>query len=98
MLCWFTKNGTVANMTKGTCNRGRLGEHARMVLKYTRVEKKCLICGYDLHVDVCHKKDVQDFLDTDLVKDINNPDNLVYMCKNHHWEFDNDYISLNLEY
>lgn len=57
-------------------------------------DMKCKICEYDLHVDVCHIKDVQDFPDDALIREINHIDNLVALCKNHHWEFDNGYLSL----
>lgn len=56
--------------------------------------KKCLKCGYDKHIDICHIRDVKDFPDSALIKEINDLSNLVALCKNHHWEFDNGYLQL----
>lgn len=54
----------------------------------------CYVCGYDYHVDVCHIRDIKDFpLDT-LLSEINHIDNLVALCKNHHYEFDHGHLSL----
>lgn len=64
--------------------------------KYIKSGKsmQCYVCKYDLHVDVCHIKDVKEFPDDALIKDINHIDNLVALCKNHHWEFDNGHLSI----
>lgn len=50
---------------------------------------KCQICGYDKHVEVAHKRAVSSFTDNSTAKEINDPSNLVGLCPNHHWEFDN---------
>lgn len=57
-------------------------------------DMNCKVCQYDLHVDVCHIKDVKEFPETALIKDINHIDNLVALCKNHRWEFDNGHLKL----
>lgn len=54
----------------------------------------CKVCGYSLHVDICHVRDVKDFPEEALVRDINALSNLVALCKNHHWEFDNGHLCL----
>jgi len=53
----------------------------------------CAVCGYDLHVEVCHIKDIKWYPDDTLVAVINHLDNLVALCKNHHWEFDSGHLS-----
>lgn len=55
---------------------------------------KCKVCSYDLHVDICHIKDIKSFPSSASIADINNVDNLVALCKNHHWEFDNGHRNL----
>lgn len=55
---------------------------------------KCFVCGYTRHVQVCHKKAVSDFDDKALIKEINDIDNLVALCPNHHWEFDKKILKL----
>lgn len=56
--------------------------------------RACLVCGYSLHVDVCHRRPVADFPSVATISDVNDPSNLVALCKNHHWEFDNGHLSL----
>lgn len=56
---------------------------------------KCAVCGYDKHVEICHKKAIKDFPDTALLSEINSTDNLIALCPNCHWEFDNKLLSIN---
>jgi len=72
----------------------RINSHARKVYKESGKPYVCNYCGYSLHVDICHIKDIKEFPDEALVKDINDPNNLVALCKNHHWEFDNGYLDI----
>ena len=55
---------------------------------------KCIICGYDKHVEIAHIKAVSEFEDNALVSEINHPDNLIGLCPNHHWEYDNGLLKL----
>lgn len=66
-------------------------------LTYFRNNKvyECEYCGYDKHIDVCHIIDVKDFPLETLVVVVNDINNLIGLCKNHHWEFDHGYLSLN---
>lgn len=59
-------------------------------------EMSCMVCGYDAHVDICHIRAVADFPDTATVAEMNAPSNLIALCKNHHWEFDNNLLVLQL--
>jgi len=54
----------------------------------------CHNCGYDKHVEICHIKPIRDFLPTDKVGDVNNLNNLIQLCPNCHWEFDNNLLTL----
>lgn len=54
---------------------------------------KCLLCGYVKHVDVCHITPISAFDDFAFIADINALSNLIALCKNHHWEFDNNQLS-----
>jgi hypothetical protein len=56
--------------------------------------KACVVCGYSLHFDVAHVKDVQSFCETTAISEINNLNNLKALCKNHHWEFDHGLLSI----
>lgn len=51
--------------------------------------KECVNCGYIKHIEVCHIKAVSEFSDDTLIKEINNLNNLIALCPNCHWEYDN---------
>lgn len=57
--------------------------------------KPCYFCGYSKHVELCHIKPISKFNPTDKVKDVNSYENLIQMCRNCHWEFDNGYLFLD---
>lgn len=61
---------------------------ARSWLKHL-AESPCCRCGYDKHVELAHIKAVTDFTDDDLLRDVNSEDNVIPLCPNCHWEFDN---------
>ena len=97
------KSGTIGERTKGElfksrknwqCARSAIRRHAEKIFDTSNVEHKCLICSYNKHVEICHKKSVSDFSDDTLIKVINDISNLVPLCRNHHWEFDNDLLIL----
>lgn len=52
--------------------------------------KECFYCGYIKHIDVCHIRDISDFPDDTLIKEVNHIDNLIALCPTHHWEFDHN--------
>jgi hypothetical protein len=51
--------------------------------------RKCSKCGYSKHLEICHIKPIQDFDEDTPIAVINSLDNLVALCPNCHWEFDN---------
>lgn len=57
-------------------------------------DKICAACGYDTHVEVCHIKPISSYEPETAVADINHPENLIYLCPNHHWELDNGVLKL----
>lgn len=54
----------------------------------------CRSCGYDKHVEVCHIKPIKDFNHDTMLSVINSVSNLVLLCPNCHWEFDNGLLKL----
>jgi hypothetical protein len=58
--------------------------------------KECVICGYDKHFHVCHIKPISSFTEDVPVSTINNLNNLIALCPNHHWELDNGTLTLGL--
>lgn len=77
--------------------RAVLRKHAHYVFNKHTTKKECLVCGYSNHVEVCHIKSVSAFSDDDIIRDINSVENLVGLCPNHHWEFDNGKIDISRE-
>ena len=57
---------------------------------------KGAICGYDKHYEIAHIKPVSDFEDDALITEINSIDNLIALCPNHHWEFDNGLLNIGI--
>ena len=74
--------------------RAVIRKHAHYVYWNTQNEKKCFVCGYSKFIEVCHIKSVSSFDNDAKVRDINNSNNLVGLCPNHHKEFDNGLIEL----
>lgn len=54
----------------------------------------CISCGYDRHVEVCHKTPIKAFSLQAKISEVNHPDNLILLCPNCHWEFDNGMLNL----
>lgn len=52
----------------------------------------CQFCNYKLHVELCHIKSIASFPDSATLGEVNHPDNILVLCRNHHWEFDNKYL------
>jgi transposase-like protein len=72
-----------------------IGDNARKKYKNALKYRKCNCCHYDKHYEICHIKAVADFDDNALLKDINSPDNLIALCRNHHKELDRNVKTLD---
>lgn len=73
----------------------RIRDLARVQYLSSGRPQSCIHCGYDKHFDVCHIKAIGDHSEDTAVAEINNPSNLIALCKNHHWELDNGILSLD---
>lgn len=90
------KYSDLGTLTKGelkelfpTSWRSLISYNARCVyLPRGLEEPNCYLCDYDSHVDVCHIKAVSKFGASAKIEEINSPDNLVFLCPNHHWDMD----------
>ena len=97
-----TRKSNATELTKGELFKKKEWQSARSIIakdarrKYevSEKQKKCLICGYDKHFEVAHIKAVSSFDDESKIKDINNIENLVALCPNHHWEYDNSDLTI----
>lgn len=54
----------------------------------------CQNCNYNKHVELCHIKAVSKFDKNTKIKIVNAPENILVLCRNCHWEFDNNILKL----
>jgi hypothetical protein len=86
--------GAVADRSDhSACRHARLRQDARRV--YLRAfPARCIQCGYDKHIEVCHRRPLTSFpLDTP-ISVVNSLENLLGLCPNCHWEFDHGLLQL----
>ena len=74
--------------------RATIQRMARQVFFENNDNPRCHICGYDKHIEVAHVKAVSNFSGDTKLKEINSVDNLIGLCPNHHWEYDNGLLKL----
>ena len=55
----------------------------------------CQVCNYSAHVELAHIKSISSFDETVLLGVVNSPENILVLCPNHHWEFDNELLLLS---
>ena len=90
----LTKADLFAKNKNWQSARSSLQKHASSVFRKTKMPALCVICGYENHIEIAHIKSVSQFPDETLISKINECSNLVALCPNHHWEFDNGYFSI----
>jgi hypothetical protein len=91
----FIEEKTLAeyqNKKLGSNNYRSIRDHARKIT--SNKLQLCYICGYKKHVETCHIKDIHKFSPNTKIKKINHPSNLILLCRNHHWELDNEYFCI----
>jgi len=66
-------------------------DHARRL--YKDKKKQCYNCGYTKHVEVCHIKAISSFDTNTLISEVNAESNIILLCPNCHWEFDNGLLN-----
>ena len=103
-LALYKEKKEIVSLTKGELFNNRINyqsarsdirRHAQKTFESSSKEKHCKICGYDKHYEVAHIKAVSEFSDNTLISEINDLDNLVALCPNHHWEYDNGLLNLS---
>jgi hypothetical protein len=74
--------------------RSSIRYHASLIFDFSGKEKSCVVCKYDKHIQISHIRPVSDFPPDAKVSEINEINNLVPLCPNHHWEFDHGLLKL----
>lgn len=99
--CWAVE-GKAKDITLGEAIYDKAHRSSAYALVRTRARaavkdrvRSCANCGYDKHVEVCHIRAIRDFPLTSLLSEINEDSNLVLLCPNCHWEFDNGLLALS---
>ncbi len=59
------------------------------------LQRSCQVCGYSKHVELCHVQPLSSFPRNTKLCVVNDPDNIVVLCPNHHWELDNGLMSID---
>lgn len=92
-----TIDKTLADFEKLYKNNSRyftVRKYARLTLIEAGIEKKCKICGFNHYVEACHIKAISSFPKDTKVSVVNDINNLVYLCPNHHVMLDKGLITL----
>jgi 5-methylcytosine-specific restriction endonuclease McrA len=58
-------------------------------------KQPCQKCGYSLHVEFCHIQPITAFPEETELAVINDPSNIIVLCRNCHWEFDHGLLKLD---
>jgi len=92
----FSKEKTIGDYRNKLSVRGKhpswLHSHIRLFAKSWNkdlLKLPCAHCGYSKHVELCHIKAISLFSDDTILEIVNNKDNLIQLCPNCHWEYDN---------
>ena len=93
-IMFKTKKELFGNRKNWQSARSTIQKIARKIFKEHNNEFKCLICGYDKHVEIAHIKPVSEFDDNSIISEINDINNLIALCPNHHWEYDNGFLKI----
>lgn len=65
---------------------------ARELYKRAGLPRICQNCGYDKHVEICHVQAIGTFPEDTPVYIVSGIENLVALCPNCHWGFDNSVL------
>ena len=90
-----TKGELLSDRKNYQSYRSSVRQWAERIYKKENPEGKCAVCGYDKHIEVAHIKAVSDFDNNATLAEINDIHNLIGLCPNHHWEFDNGILDIS---
>lgn len=89
----YTKSELLADLSY-THAQTVIRRDARRVYIRSGKPQSCAVCNYDTFYDVAHIRAVKDYPEDTVIGDLNQIDNLVALCPNHHKEYDAGLIEL----
>lgn len=92
-LCVLTKQELYSRRSSWQSYRSTVRKYAVEMYKNSGLPMSCAICGYDKYVEIAHIKAVHTFDSIIPLSTISNIDNLIALCPNHHYEYDNGLIA-----
>ena len=90
----MTKGELMSRRSNWQSWRSSIQRDARDKYKNSIKPKECIVCGYTNTYEVAHITPVADFDNNTLISEINDINNLIALCPNHHWEYDNNMIDM----
>jgi len=67
---------------------------ARKIYRTSQKPRECFVCKYNKHIEICHIKPISSYDPNTKLSIVNDINNLIALCPNHHWELDNGIISI----
>ena len=67
---------------------------SNIIMKRLPIPYKCALCNFNCKLHVCHIKPISSYTEDTLCGVINHPNNLIYLCPNHHVLFDSGVIDI----
>lgn len=92
---WDTKTTTLQDWREKyspSQYHAKIRGNSRQIYKVEGKPLACAVCGYTNFVDIAHIREVRDFPMGTLISEVNNINNLVALCPNHHHELDGGLI------
>lgn len=91
----YTKKEIFEKYKNWQSARSSIRKRAQQTYEISNKPKHCIKCGYNKYYEVCHIKSVSSFSDDTLISEINDINNLIALCPNCHWEFDNGLFDIS---
>lgn len=70
-----------------------IARNAKRLLQRIKPINKCVICGSTKRLEVCHIRSIADFSNDAYIYEINKMNNIIMLCPNCHYAFDDHRLS-----
>lgn len=71
--------------------------HCITLHKKEKLTTSCEMCEYPHHLELCHIKAISSFPKDAKLKIVNARENIMFLCRNCHWEYDNHFIAIDFD-